>query len=523
MGIQGLWKLLEPSAVDVPLWAFKQDRLPIGVDGLNILHGVTRQFAVELARGDWVKVAKAISRKFIALQKRCDVQFKIVFDGMSPPMKSEEVAKRDNEREVYRSIGVELLTLGGENQLVRDVLAKAPVISRYIGSIAHHLQNHGLDVQFAPYEAEAQLAYLSREGYLSAVWTGDCDVFMYGCGVVIRDVDFSTCTARVFHPLIPLHRSWLPKMPVPYSPLLCELATRPDAIALACVLAGGDFACDVGSGAAGNMIKLVHQVQRKQPAVGFVDLLRAAGSALRLSQDAAGAVHRAVYAVVYHWVYDPLTHRCVHNNTPPAAANVDLSIVGAVPDELLHARCSATSGWRRALEGTVDDPRESPVSLVAEFLADPVALAFRPLQEPTPPVHNRTWCAQCGVGCDGPIQIQIHHKSLRHTALLRLSQLRSDQLRPVASTKTFGQPVGTPAVHQLTLSPLPPHAACTPTNVRTVKDKIPLNGRDITDTKITETSALHMTAIADRFVDRDAVLKTVLAHMRARPCRAARS
>lgn len=54
-----------------------------------------------------------------------------------------------------------------------------------------------LNVPFmvAPYEADAQLAYLSRCGFIDAVLTEDSDLLVFGAKCVLLKVDFKNMTA----------------------------------------------------------------------------------------------------------------------------------------------------------------------------------------------------------------------------------------------------------------------------------------------------------------------------------------
>ena len=50
-----------------------------------------------------------------------------------------------------------------------------------IHSVCHSLHHLKVQCTVAPYEADAQLAYLCREGYVDAVIAEDSDTIPYGC------------------------------------------------------------------------------------------------------------------------------------------------------------------------------------------------------------------------------------------------------------------------------------------------------------------------------------------------------
>lgn len=51
----------------------------------------------------------------------------------------------------------------------------------------------GVDCVIAPYEADAQLAYLNRTGYADFVITEDSDLLLFGC----RQVSAFKCTLDI--------------------------------------------------------------------------------------------------------------------------------------------------------------------------------------------------------------------------------------------------------------------------------------------------------------------------------------
>lgn len=62
----------------------------------------------------------------------------------------------------------------------------------------------GVDCVVAPYEADAQLAYLTKSGLAQAVITEDSDLLAFGCKKVSRtrpSVCFKSHTHKGFYPL----------------------------------------------------------------------------------------------------------------------------------------------------------------------------------------------------------------------------------------------------------------------------------------------------------------------------------
>eukprot|EP01070_Trichotokara_eunicae_P000127 Trichotokara_eunicae@DN10304_c0_g1_i1.p1 len=58
-----------------------------------------------------------------------------------------------------------------------------------IDRVIFALKKAGLEVIVTPFEADAQLSYLARTGYVDAVITEDSDLLAYGCPRVIVKMD----------------------------------------------------------------------------------------------------------------------------------------------------------------------------------------------------------------------------------------------------------------------------------------------------------------------------------------------
>lgn len=68
------------------------------------------------------------------------------------------------------------------NSLRHGILnAIAPTSPAFYNDLKQALQRDGVECIVAPYEADAQLAYLSRTGYVHAVISEDSDLLPFGC------------------------------------------------------------------------------------------------------------------------------------------------------------------------------------------------------------------------------------------------------------------------------------------------------------------------------------------------------
>lgn len=64
--------------------------------------------------------------------------------------------------------------------------------------VSQALRRQGVKLVVAPYEADAQLAYLNRSGAVDVVLTEDSDCLPYGCKkvMIVMMVMFSVATGR---------------------------------------------------------------------------------------------------------------------------------------------------------------------------------------------------------------------------------------------------------------------------------------------------------------------------------------
>lgn len=58
--------------------------------------------------------------------------------------------------------------------------------------LIEELESRNIDFIVAPYEADAQLAYLSRTGIVDIIITEDSDLLAFGAKRVLYKIDFST-------------------------------------------------------------------------------------------------------------------------------------------------------------------------------------------------------------------------------------------------------------------------------------------------------------------------------------------
>ena len=220
MGIVGLLGHIKPALEPVDLRRFKGQRL--GVDGNVWLHRGTYACALDLAKGLPTRAVENYCRNFCEMMTRAGVKLLVVFDGRPLPAKEparrQRTAKRQHAEhqlemctENIRELEAQLHEGTTEEEEVREQLEKAKrgqeesarlaarVTQPMVESVMRALrQLEGVEVLRAPYEADAQLAYLARHKKVDVVVTEDSDLVAYKLPRVLLKLDRHSGAGQLF-------------------------------------------------------------------------------------------------------------------------------------------------------------------------------------------------------------------------------------------------------------------------------------------------------------------------------------
>ncbi|CAM0140562.1 unnamed protein product [Umbelopsis sp. WA50703] len=115
----------------------------------------------------------------------------IVFDGGKLPSKrhTEDDRHAQVRREEYRAKGMEYLRAGDRKKATECFQKCVDVTPEMAYQVIKQLKKENIKYIVAPYEADAQLAYLIKSGKVSAVITEDSDLIVFGCKKIIFKLD----------------------------------------------------------------------------------------------------------------------------------------------------------------------------------------------------------------------------------------------------------------------------------------------------------------------------------------------
>ena len=113
----------------------------------------------------------------------------IVFDGDNLPSKAGTEMERAARRAESKRVGMELLKLGKTSLAHAELQKAVDVTPEMARQFIEHLRVENIAYVVAPYEADAQLAYLERKGVIQAILSEDSDLLVFGAKCLLTKLD----------------------------------------------------------------------------------------------------------------------------------------------------------------------------------------------------------------------------------------------------------------------------------------------------------------------------------------------
>ena len=165
MGISNLLKILESIQTSRHLSYYKGKK--VAVDGYCWLHK-----SIYLLRFNIIPI--------------------IVFDGDKLQMKKIEEEERQKRRNEVTMESLKLIRKGKEKEAQTKRLEGIDINPQMAYEFIKLLKQKKVEYYVAPYEADVQLAYLSKINYVDCVITEDSDLLALGCKKVLYKLDLDT-------------------------------------------------------------------------------------------------------------------------------------------------------------------------------------------------------------------------------------------------------------------------------------------------------------------------------------------
>lgn len=113
----------------------------------------------------------------------------LVFDGDNLPSKAGTEIRRAKKREESKKRGLELYKANNVSQAYREFQKSVDVTPYMARKLIEELKKLNVQYVVAPYEADAQLAYLEKKGIIDAILSEDSDLLVYGAKRLITKLD----------------------------------------------------------------------------------------------------------------------------------------------------------------------------------------------------------------------------------------------------------------------------------------------------------------------------------------------
>ncbi|XP_053730995.1 exonuclease 1 isoform X1 [Synchiropus splendidus] len=302
MGISGLLQFIKDAGEPVNVKKYKGQA--VAVDTYCWLHKGAFSCADKLAKGEPTDQYVWYCMKFVDMLLNFGVKPILVFDGRNLPSKREVEKSRRERREANLQKGRQLLREGKLSE-ARECFTRCVNITP---DMAHNLikaaRARGVDCIVAPYEADAQLAHLTKTGLAQAVITEDSDLLAFGCKKVILKMDRQGNGLEIDQSNLGRCRS------------LGNVFTE-EKFRHMCILSGCDYLSSLHGIGLGKACKLLRLARDPD----ILKVIRKMGQYLKMNlvvpEEYLSGFVRANNTFLYQLVFDPVTRKVVPLNSYP--------------------------------------------------------------------------------------------------------------------------------------------------------------------------------------------------------------
>ncbi|KAG4073786.1 hypothetical protein HA402_001010 [Bradysia odoriphaga] len=189
MGITGLIQFVENASNQTNIKEFKGS--VVCVDAYCWLHRGIYACSEILACGGKTDVHIKYCLKYVKMLLHHQIKPILVFDGQHLPAKELTEKKRRESRKQAKTRAAELLRLGKKSEARKYFNRCVDVSHKMALELMHECRKLGVDCIVAPYEADAQLAFLNISGIADYVITEDSDLTLFGCKKVLFKLDLA--------------------------------------------------------------------------------------------------------------------------------------------------------------------------------------------------------------------------------------------------------------------------------------------------------------------------------------------
>ncbi|XP_062938921.1 exonuclease 1 isoform X2 [Cynocephalus volans] len=299
MGIHGLLQFIKEASEPIHVRKYKGQ--VVAVDTYCWLHKGSIACAEKLAKGEPTDKYVGFCMKFVNMLLSHGIKPILVFDGCTLPSKKEVERSRRERRQANLLKGKQLLREGKVSE-ARECFARSVNITHAMAhKVIQAARSQGVDCLVAPYEADAQLAYLNKAGIVQAIITEDSDLLAFGCKKVILKMDHFGNGLEIDQARLGMCRQ------------LGDIFTE-EKFRYMCILSG----CDYLSSLRGIGLAKACKVLRLANNPDIVKVIKKIGHYLKMNitvpEDYIKGFIRANNTFLYQLVFDPIGRKLVPLN-----------------------------------------------------------------------------------------------------------------------------------------------------------------------------------------------------------------
>ncbi|KAM3070027.1 Rad2 nuclease [Clarireedia jacksonii] len=187
MGINGLLPLLK--SIQKPCTLKKFEGKTLGVDAYGWLHRGTVACAMDIALGKPTRKYVEYCMHRVRMLQHFGVTPYLIFDGDYLPSKAATEKDREKRRLESTRAGQELLRAGKMSQAYMEFQKAVDVTPDMARHVIDELKKVGVQYIVAPYEADAQMVYLERQGIIDGILSEDSDLLVFGAKCLLTKLD----------------------------------------------------------------------------------------------------------------------------------------------------------------------------------------------------------------------------------------------------------------------------------------------------------------------------------------------
>jgi len=290
-----------------------------------------------------------------------------VFDGDFLPSKAGTESSRGQRRAASRKVGLELLKAGKRNQAHMELQKSIDVTPEMARHLIEELKKANIPYVVAPYEADAQLVYLERQGLVNGIVSEDSDLLVFGAKRLLTKMDqYGNCVEINRKDFCAVRE--------------ISLTGWTDAEFRHMAILSG---CDYHEGPSGMGLKTAYRMLRKyKTPERLIRMLQFDGK-IKVPENYLAEFKQAELTFLYQRVFCPIRKEIVLLTDPDPSVDVEkMPFIGALIEPELARSIAVGDVNPITKEGIVVPPSPSKRRISQVCAATPAPVAKKPLGIP---------------------------------------------------------------------------------------------------------------------------------------------